>query len=61
MSHGERVTPHWLLGGRSRRAVSLDDEVRTRMASVLPTAGLGCVMPGLGCRARVEVPNLWHP
>lgn len=27
MSHGERVTPHWLLGGRSRRAVSLDDEV----------------------------------
>uniref|UniRef100_A0A8C9LCG1 EGF-like domain-containing protein n=1 Tax=Pavo cristatus TaxID=9049 RepID=A0A8C9LCG1_PAVCR len=27
MSHGERVTPHWLLGGRSRRAVSLDDKV----------------------------------
>ncbi|KAI6069749.1 Disintegrin and metalloproteinase domain-containing protein 33-like protein [Aix galericulata] len=25
-SHGERVTPHWLLGGRTRRAVSLDEQ-----------------------------------
>ncbi|XP_051654126.1 disintegrin and metalloproteinase domain-containing protein 33 isoform X2 [Manacus candei] len=26
-SHGERVTPQWLLGGRSRRAVSLQEQV----------------------------------
>ncbi|NXF12145.1 ADA33 protein, partial [Smithornis capensis] len=26
-SHGERVTPQWLLGGRARRAVSLQDQV----------------------------------
>ncbi|XP_041900933.1 disintegrin and metalloproteinase domain-containing protein 33-like [Corvus kubaryi] len=24
---GERVTPHWLLGGRVRRAVSLEEQV----------------------------------
>ncbi|XP_041323258.1 disintegrin and metalloproteinase domain-containing protein 33 [Pyrgilauda ruficollis] len=27
LSHGERVTPHWLLGGRARRAVSLQEQV----------------------------------
>ncbi|NWY37375.1 ADA33 protein, partial [Sylvia atricapilla] len=27
LSHGERVTPHWLLGGRARRAVSLEEQV----------------------------------
>lgn len=33
-SHGERVTPHWLLGGRTRRAVSMDEQVRTETAPV---------------------------
>lgn len=33
LSHGERVTPHWLLGGRARRAVSLEEQVR---AGLLP-------------------------
>uniref|UniRef100_U3KE03 ADAM metallopeptidase domain 33 n=1 Tax=Ficedula albicollis TaxID=59894 RepID=U3KE03_FICAL len=27
LSHGEQVTPHWLLGGRARRAVSLEEQV----------------------------------
>ncbi|XP_041283549.1 disintegrin and metalloproteinase domain-containing protein 33 [Onychostruthus taczanowskii] len=27
LSHGERVTPHWLLGGRARRAVSLQEQM----------------------------------
>ncbi|KAM3672911.1 disintegrin and metalloproteinase domain-containing protein 33 [Ammospiza maritima maritima] len=27
LSHGERVTLHWLLGGRARRAVSLQEQV----------------------------------
>ncbi|XP_056346064.1 disintegrin and metalloproteinase domain-containing protein 33 isoform X3 [Oenanthe melanoleuca] len=27
LSHGELVTPHWLLGGRARRAASLEEQV----------------------------------
>lgn len=53
MSQGEEVTPHWLLGGRSRRAVSLDDTVRTWMEDMDGFCPPHC-MVGL-CDARVHV------
>lgn len=52
LSHGERVTPHWLLGGRTRRAVSLDEKVRAEMVPLPCTAQPGpapeVLMVGLG-------------
>lgn len=53
-SHGERVTPHWLLRGRTRRAVSLDEKVRAETAPLPCTARPGPAPRGLHGGTRME-------
>ncbi|KAJ7426210.1 disintegrin and metalloproteinase domain-containing protein 33 [Willisornis vidua] len=44
-SHGERVTPQWLLGGRSRRAVSLEEQ--GALSKDKDPCGEAATLPGL--------------
>ena len=60
-SHGERVTPHWLLGGRTRRAVSLDEKVRTGTIPLPCTVHPGPAPRGLHGGTRMEMLSLQVP
>lgn len=60
-SHGERVTPHWLLRGRTRRAVNLDEKVRAETVPLVCAARLGPAPRGLHGGTRMEMLSLEVP
>lgn len=60
-SHGERVTPQWLLRGRTRRAVSLDEKVRAEMVPLPRTVRSDPAPGGLCGGTRMEMSSLQVP
>lgn len=58
LSQGERVTPHWLLGSRTRRAVTTGEKVSAEIAPFLCTVWLGPAPQGLHGGIEMETGSL---